>query len=472
MGLQVDALPRGIRREEDPDRLLGGLLGELRADVLAFLRGRRPLNDRQHVGIAVLREHAGQPVDGVGVLAEHDDALVRPVLAVGSADRVEVAQEGPELGVGAALVRQAPADEGLELSWLCAAQRIAVLRVTEPLGLVLLPQALFLVGLALAEDVVVVLIGEASAAAAAQVVAQCLAERVGAGEESLLEQHRHDVAGGLGAVELRAPRDDLVEQREHLLLVLCRLERLGADPSGLEPLSGEIALQPSDGDVPQRRRIEQRAPREPSRIDHFHEGRERLRMPVVRSGTEEEPVLAPVGEVAHCHRPLRVDGVGPATGDGRRARRCNVVGLVDDEDVEREPLAGLRGAGLRVGVAQQSLGPHLRQPCHAHDHPREHLERVRVQAVGAPHLGEQLAVDDREVEPELVAHLVLPLQRQAGRAHDDDRARPVAQQQLLNDEARLDRLAKPDIVGEQQVGTGCRQGTPQWLKLVCLDVDS
>ena len=66
----------------------------------------------------------------------------------------------------------------------------------------------------------------------------------------------------------------------------------------------------------------------------------------------------------------------------------------------------------------------------------------------------QVAVDDREVQTELLAHLVLPLQGQARRADDRRGAGAVPQQQLLHHEASLDGLAQADVVGEQQVGPG------------------
>ena len=118
-------------------------------------------------------------------------------------------------GVRAALVAQAPLDQLLELPGLGGAQRVRCLRLAQPLGLVLLPQALLLVGLALAEDVVVVVVASRPrprprVAGSGSCV---IAERERAGQEPLLQQHRHDVAARLGAVLLGAARDDLVEQR-------------------------------------------------------------------------------------------------------------------------------------------------------------------------------------------------------------------------------------------------------------------
>ncbi len=93
-----------------------------------------------------------------------------------------------------------------------------------------------------------------------------------------------------------------------------------------------------------------------------------------------------------------------------------------------------------------------------------------MQAVGAADLSHQFGVDDGELQTELLAHLVLPLQRQARRADDDDCSGAVAQEQLLNDQASLDGLAEADIVGEQQVGARCIEGATERFELVRLDV--
>ena len=93
-----------------------------------------------------------------------------------------------------------------------------------------------------------------------------------------------------------------------------------------------------------------------------------------------------------------------------------------------------------------------------------------MDAVGSAYVLHGLGVDDREVEAELLLHLVLPLEDQAGGADHDHRARPVAQQELLDHQARLDRLAEADVVGEQKVGAGAGQGALERSELVGLDV--
>ena len=215
VGLQVDALAGGVGGEQDAHRLLGRVLGELRADVLAVLGLGRALDHGQRAR----RTRAGVStrVSQSTVWAYSVNTTTRSldqVLPSGrhTASRKPIRRVEP--GVGAALVAQPPLHERFKLAGLGGDQRVGALGLAQPLGLVLLPQALFLVGLALAEDVVVVVLRQATPSLRGQVVAQRHAERERAGQEPLLQQHRHDVAAGLGAVLLRALGDDVVEQRE------------------------------------------------------------------------------------------------------------------------------------------------------------------------------------------------------------------------------------------------------------------
>ena len=75
----------------------------------------------------------------------------------------------------------------------------------------------------------------------------------------------------------------------------------------------------------------------------------------------------------------------------------------------------------------------------------------------AAQLAQRLRVEDGEVEPELLAISSRHF-RSAPAGHTTIMsARAVPQQQLLRDQARLDRLAEADVVGEQQVHARHRQ---------------
>ncbi len=67
------------------------------------------------------------------------------------------------------------------------------------------------------------------------------------------------------------------------------------------------------------------APAKALGVEDLEQGGEAVRVPVVGSGREEEPVLEPPGQVAHGPGDLRVDGIL------RAARRGGVVGLVEDQ---------------------------------------------------------------------------------------------------------------------------------------------
>ena len=90
----------------------------------------------------------------------------------------------------------------------------------------------------------------------------------------------------------------------------------------------------------------------------------------------------------------------------------------------------------------------------------------------APELLHRRAVGDEELEAEAVEHLVVPLLLEVGGADDEHRSRPVAEQQLLDDEARLDRLPDPDLVGDQQVDARHLEGAHDRLELVVGDLDA
>ena len=77
-----------------------------------------------------------------------------------------------------------------------------------------------------------------------------------------------------------------------------------------------------------------------------------------------------------------------------------------------------------------------------------------MNAARAAQLFDVFGVDDLEFEPELLEHLDAPFFLQRRRADDEDGAGAVTQQYLLDDETGLDRLAEPDVVGDQQIGAG------------------
>jgi hypothetical protein len=84
----------------------------------------------------------------------------------------------------------------------------------------------------------------------------------------------------------------------------------------------------------------------------------------------------------------------------------------------------------------------------------------------------ELAIDDPELEPELVAHFLLPLALEIGRRDDDDPTRPVTKDQLLGNEASLDRLAQPNVVGDEKGDTRHADRSHERVELVPVDLDA
>ena len=95
-----------------------------------------------------------------------------------------------------------------------------------------------------------------------------------------------------------------------------------------------------------------------------------------------------------------------------------------------------------------------------------------MNASPAPEVPHQFAVDDPEVKPELVAHLVAPLNLERGRADDEDASSTVADDQLEGDQARLDRLAEANVVGDQQIDARHLDGTEDGVELVVFNIDA
>ena len=367
--------------------------------------------------------------------------------------------------------------QALELLARGGAQRVRAAGGQQGVQLRLGDEALFLIGLPRAHDlgvvvvVSVIVVAEPVRVACRQggieVALQSLGEGPGAGQETLLEQQGGDVKA---APSLGAPgaTQQQIQLGVSALLIIGGLVRKHLDPALTEVLVGDLRLEAPHGHFLQGGGVDARAAGEAARVDHLQQGGEGLGVAVVGRGGQEQAVLALVRQAPKGAGALRVHGVAPPAPGGRGCRRGHVVGLVDDEHVEGVATGRCRAVGLRQDLAQEPLGTHARQPGHGDDDARVQPQRVGRQAVGAPVSGHSCGVHDDEVQAELLAHLVAPLQRQARRAHDDDRAGPVAQEELLNDQARLNGLAQADVVGQQKVSARGRERSAQWLKLVGL----
>src|ERR1019366_5308405 len=95
------------------------------------------------------------------------------------------------------------------------------------------------------------------------------------------------------------------------------------------------------------------------------------------------------------------------------AGRRDVVGLVDDEQVEATGVDGLLRA--RERLAHESHRSVAFHEVNRRDEAGEVRPWVDAEAAAPAKLAHPLAVDDAELEAELVPHLVAPLELQAGR---------------------------------------------------------
>jgi hypothetical protein len=108
------------------------------------------------------------------------------------------------------------------------------------------------------------------------------------------------------------------------------------------------------------------------------------------------------------------------------------------------------------GFAEHAQGVLALQVVHGGDEAREVSPGVGVEAALAAQSLDERAVDDGEIEPELLQHFVAPLDLQGRRANHQDAVGAVAEHQLQEDHAGLDRLAETHVVRDEQQETGWR----------------
>ena len=241
------------------------------------------------------------------------------------------------------------------------------------------------------------------------------------------------------------------------------LEPAAREPRGAVPVH-DVRLEPAHHHRRELIRIGADAAGEALVVQHLQERGEGFRVAVVRRRREEQLVLEMRGEQADGVRAIRVRRVPPAAGGG------HVMRLVDDQQVEGP--GEDRPAGRGQHVAEEAQGALALEVVDGGDEAREVRPRIHVQAPAAPQLLHQRGVDDAEVQAELVAHLVAPLDLQRGRAGDQDRMHPLAEDQLLGHQPGLDGLPEAHVVGDEQVGARHLDGAHHRIELIVLDGDA
>ena len=163
-------------------------------------------------------------------------------------------------------------------------------------------------------------------------------------------------------------------------------------------------------------------------------------------------------EITDGPRELRLDAVATA------ARRRRMMRLVQDEQAAGPHRA--EPGPHRLGVAR------IDQQVVRHEEPAVGHPRIHAEAALATHPTQVGAVEDLEDQPEAILQLSLPLLQHRRRGRDDDRLRLPAQQQFAGDETRLDGLAEPGVVGDEQIDPRQPQRLTERLHLVSVDPDA
>ena len=123
------------------------------------------------------------------------------------------------------------------------------------------------------------------------------------------------------------------------------------------------------------------------------------------------------------------------------------MGLVDDQQVEAARIDWLAFSGQFF--PEQPHGALPFQEVDGRDQAREVCPGVDMDATTPAEVFHQGRIHDAKLQPELVAHLVVPVDLKRRRADDQDAPRPVANDQLLSNQPGFNSLAETHVVGDQ-----------------------
>jgi hypothetical protein len=487
VGLEVDALARGVGGHEDAQGVLLGVGVEGRFEGLALVLVLRPVQaaDARVVAVGALdgpAELIDQPRARVGKLREHDHPPGQPgrVFGVGRSEGCErralvlphpvdeglhprVGLVGGGLGEGGHLREQgadAVVGEGREASGVAGGLGVEA-HERRGLGLVVVFVGAGLGGREAVED---------GAGCLLAVGAEGALEGVHRRQEALAEALDGDAHAALGlevGVGAAGGEGVVVAGEEGGEAQLVGLVGRVGEGHLHEPALGQGDVRmPSDVglEAPHHdgrelgRAADVDAARKPLRIEDVHERRERVGVAVVGRGGEEEPVLEALREVAHGAGDLGVDGVAAGRGGG------GDVGLVEHEHGARgEVSEGVAEAREVLLVAEEGV---------RHDEEAAGRPGVDAEAAGAPAREDKLAVVQGELEAEALPELVAPLEGDGGRRGDDGAVDALPEEELVQDETGFDGLSEAHVVGDEEVDAGQGEGLAERFELVGVGDDA
>ena len=200
------------------------------------------------------------------------------------------------------------------------------------------------------------------------------------------------------------------------------------------------------------------AAREAVRIEEFQEGGEAVGVAIVWRCRQKQPVLETRREFANGAGEPRFDAVTAA------GRWRGMVCLVENQQAAGEHRAEPLPHGVGVGrVDQQVVGDEESAVC---------APWIHAEAPLASHSGDVGSVEYLEDQAESFLQFGLPLLEHGRRRGNDDGLGLPSQEQFASDQPGLDRLAKPRIVGDEEVDAGKPERFAQRFHLVGIQRDA
>ncbi len=169
-------------------------------------------------------------------------------------------------------------------------------------------------------------------------------------------------------------------------------------------------------------------------------------------------MLEAAGEIAHGARELGLDSVAAP------ARRCGVMGLVQNQKASRQELTQPLTQRIRVGRVDQEVVGYQKAAVRA--------PRIHAEAALAPHPRQIGPVEQLEHEAKTLLELGLPLLKDRGWRRNHDGLGFFAKEKLAGDETSLDRLAETRVVGNEEVDARQAERLAERFHLVGIDLDS